>query len=117
MVNIIREEEKRDDFVFWFRNPSRKPSSLTILYFDGKYYKPMYPDFLIIRKDPVLKYIIDILEPHSPDFDDNLHANNNPGIGRIQLIRKLTSGRNRNKYIRLDLSKSAVRESVRNISS
>lgn len=124
-LDIIREEEQRDDFVFWFRNPSRKPSSLTIPYFDGKHYKPMYPDFLIIRKDPVLEYIIDILEPHSPDFDDNLpkakgmaeYANNNPGIGRIQLIRKLTSGRNRNKYVRLDLSKSAVRESVRNISS
>jgi len=124
-LDIIREEEQRDDFVFWFRNPSRKPSSLTIPYFDGKHSKPMYPDFLIIRKDPVLEYIIDILEPHSPDYDDNLpkakgmaeYANNNPGIGRIQLIRKLKSGRNRNKYVRLDLTKSAVRESVKNISS
>lgn len=124
-LDIINEEQQRDDFVFWFRNPSRKPSSLTIPYFNGKHSKPMYPDFLIIRKDPVLEYVIDILEPHNPDYDDNLpkakgmaeYANNNPGIGRIQLIRKLTSGRNRNKYVRLDLSKSAVRESVRNITT
>lgn len=124
-LDIIREEEQRDDFVFWFRNPPRKPSSLTIPYFNGNHSKAMYPDFLIIRKDPVLKYIIDILEPHSPDYDDNLpkakgmadYANNNPGIGRIQLIRKLISGPNRNKYVRLDLSKSVVRESIRNIST
>lgn len=124
-LDIIREEEKRDDFVYWFRNPSRKPSSLTIPYYDGKNSKPMYPDFLIIRKDPDLDYIIDILEPHSPTYSDNLpkakgmadYANNNPGIGRIQLIRKLETGRNRGKYVRLDLSKSAVREAVKNISN
>lgn len=124
-LDIIREEEKRDDFLFWFRNPSRKSSSLTIPYFNEKNSKPMYPDFLIIRKDPELDYIIDILEPHSPDYDDNLpkakgmakYASNNAVIGRIQLIRKLVSGRNRDKYVRLDLSKSAVREAVRNISN
>lgn len=85
----------------------------------------MYPDFLIIRKDPDLDYIIDILEPHCPTYSDNLpkakgmadYANNNPGIGRIQLIRKLETGRNRGKYVRLDLSKSAVREAVKNISN
>lgn len=72
----------------------------------------MYPYFLIIRKDPDLDYIIDILEPHCPTYSDNLpkakgmadYANNNPGIGRIQLIRKLETGRNRGKYVRLDLS-------------
>lgn len=124
-LDIINEEQQREDFVFWFRNPPRKPSSLTIPYFNGVHSKPMYPDFLVIRKDPVLEYIVDILEPHRPDLEDNLpkakgmaeYANNNPGIGRIQLIRKLTSGRNRDKYVRLDLSKSAVRESVRNIST
>ena len=31
-----------------------------------------HPDFIIVRRDPVSKYVIDILEPHRPDLDDNL---------------------------------------------
>ncbi|MDE7331171.1 MAG: hypothetical protein K2O16_02870 [Lachnospiraceae bacterium] len=34
--------------------------------------KPTFPDFIIVRKDFVLKYVIDILEPHNADFKDTL---------------------------------------------
>lgn len=30
------------------------------------------PDFIAVRRDERVGYVIDILEPHSPDFKDNL---------------------------------------------
>lgn len=94
-AGVIEEEEKREDFVCWIRNPSRGSWALCIPYeIDGEI-KPTYPDFIIVRKDRVLGYVVDILEPHNPDFKDNLgkakgfaeYARKNPGVGRIQLIR------------------------------
>lgn len=57
--------------------------------------KATYPDFIIIRRDPVIGFVIDILESHNPDFKDNLgkakgfaeYEKQNPGVGEIQLIR------------------------------
>ena len=48
---VIDEEEQRDDFVCWLRNPPRKPWSLSIPYKLNGIDKPAYPDFLIVRKD------------------------------------------------------------------
>lgn len=90
-AGVIEEEEKREDFVCWIRNPSRGSWALCIPYeIDGEI-KPTYPDFIIVRKDRVLGYVVDILEPHNPDFKDNLgkakgfaeYARKNPGVGRI----------------------------------
>ncbi len=63
---------------------------------------------------------MDILEPHSPDFKDNLgkakgfaeYARQNPGVGRIQLIREMKDATGKKRYKRLDMSKSAVRDKV-----
>lgn len=67
-AGVIEEEEKREDFVCWIRNPSRGSWALCIPYeIDGEI-KPTYPDFIIVRKDRVLGYVVDILEPHNPDF-------------------------------------------------
>ncbi|WP_330637485.1 DEAD/DEAH box helicase family protein [Blautia sp. NSJ-157] len=69
---VLAEEQKREDYVCWLRNPSRQSWSLRMPYeMDGKC-KELYPDFIIVRQDPILKYIVDILEPHNPDFKDNL---------------------------------------------
>lgn len=119
---VIKEEEQRKDFVCWLRNSSRKPWALSIPYrLDGKI-KQAYPDFLIVRKDDKSKkgYIVDILEPHNPSFDDNLgkaqgfamYANENPGIGRIELIRKEKNEYNETGFKRLNLSKREIREEV-----
>ena len=82
--------------------------------------KPTYPDFIIVRKDRVLGYVVDILEPHNPDFKDNLgkakgfaeYAKKNPGVGRIQLIRMSKDAAGNHKFKRLDMSKTAVRDKV-----
>lgn len=117
-AGVIEEEEKREDFVCWIRNPSRGSWALCIPYeIDGEI-KPTYPDFIIVRKDRVLGYVVDILEPHNPDFKDNLgkakgfaeYAKKNPGVGRIQLIRMSKDAAGNHKFKRLDMSKTAVRD-------
>ncbi len=117
---VISEEEKTPDFVCWLRNPSRKSWSLCIPYEMDNETKPAYPDFIIIRKDAISGYIIDILEPHNPEYIDNLgkakgfaeYARQNPGVGRIQLIRMAKDISGKNKFKRLDMSMSAVRDKV-----
>ena len=119
-AGVIEEEEKREDFVCWIRNPSRGSWALCIPYeIDGEI-KPTYPDFIIVRKDRVLGYVVDILEPHNPDFKDNLgkakgfaeYARKNPGVGRIQLIRMSKDAAGKHKFKRLDMSKTAIRDKV-----
>lgn len=58
---VIAEEEKNPDFVCWLRNPSRKSWSLCIPYEMDNETKPAYPDFIIVRKDVISGYVIDIL--------------------------------------------------------
>ena len=117
---VLIEEQKRKDYVCWLRNPSRQSWSLRMPYeIDGKC-RELYPDFLIVRKDPVLKYIVDILEPHNPDFKDNLgkakglanYAANEPRIGRVQLIRIGKDAAKNDRFKRLDLAKGTIRNKV-----
>lgn len=117
---VITEEEKNPDFVCWLRNPSRKSWSLCIPYEMDNETKPAYPDFIIVRKDAISGYVIDILEPHNPEYIDNLgkakgfaeYARQNPGVGRIQLIRMAKDISGKNRFKRLDMSMSAVRDKV-----
>lgn len=117
---VLEEEAKRPDFVCWLRNPSRARWALCIPYeLDGEA-KPMYPDFLIVRKDERLDYVIDVLEPHGGQFADNLgkakglaqYAEDEPSIGRVQLIREIKGVGGKSKFKRLDFSKGSVRQKV-----
>lgn len=119
---VLEEESKREDFVCWLRNPPRASWSLCIPYeIDGEI-KAAYPDFLIIRKDTHMKdgFVIDVLEPHNPAFSDNLgkakgfaeYARQNPGVGRIELIRKGKDPAGKLRFKRLDMSMSSVRDKI-----
>lgn len=119
-AELIETEEKRPDFVCWIRNPSRGSWALCIPYeIDGEI-KPTYPDFIVVRRDERVGYVIDILEPHSPDFKDNLgkakgfaeYARQNPGVGRIQLIRMSKDAVGKNQFKRLDMYRTAIRDKV-----
>lgn len=74
----------------------------------------------MVRKDEISGYVIDILEPHNPDFKDNLgkakgfaeYARLNLEVGRIQLIRMSKDSAGNKKFRRLDMAKSAVRDKV-----
>ena len=117
---LIEAEEKRPGFVCWIRNPSRGSWALCIPYEIDGVTKPTYPDFIIVREDSKLGYLIDILEPHRPDLKDNLgkakgfakYASKNPGLGRIQLIRMSNDPAGSARFIRLDMTKTATREKV-----
>ncbi len=116
---VIAIEQKRDDFVCWIRNPSRGSWALRIPYEIGGDIKPTYPDFLIVRRVES-DYVVDILEPHDPTRIDNLgkakgfaeYARQNPGVGRIQLIRMKRDSAGNEKAYRLDMSRSSTREEV-----
>lgn len=116
---VIAEEEQHEDFVCWLRNPSRGSWALCIPYeIDGEK-KPTYPDFLIIRADGP-DYVVDILEPHDPTRVDNLgkakgfaeYARQNPGVGRLQLIRMQRDSVGKERAFRLDMSKSSIRDKI-----
>ena len=122
---VLEEEQGRKDFVCWIRNPSRGSWALCIPYeMDGET-KPTYPDIIIVRTDKVLGYVIDILEPHNPAYKDNLgkakgfaeYARQNPGVGRIQLIRMSEDAAKNKRFKRLDMSKSAIRDKVSHATS
>lgn len=121
---VLEEESKQPDFVCWIRNlpqdRTHATCSLCIPYEMDDEVKSTYPDFIVIRSDPRLDYVIDILEPHNPDFKDNLgkakgfakYAAENEGIGRIQLIRMGKDAAGKNRFKRLDMSLGAVRQKV-----
>ena len=119
-AGVLEEERRNPDFVCWLRNPSRQSWSLRIPYEIEGTTKEAYPDFIIIRRDPELQYVLDILEPHNPDFKDNLgkakgfayYAEEEPRIGRIQLIRTGKDAAGNTRYKRLDMAKGSVRNKV-----
>ncbi|MBR3390398.1 MAG: DEAD/DEAH box helicase family protein [Prevotella sp.] len=119
-TGVIAEEEKRSDFVCWIRNPVRASWALCLPYEIDNEKKPTYPDFIIVRKDPILGYVIDILEPHRANEKDNIgkakgfaaYAKENPGVGRIQLIRLEKDITGNPRFKRLDMTMSEVREAV-----
>lgn len=118
-ADLIEEESRRSDFLCWLRNPSRAPWALCLPYEMNGEKKSFYPDFLIIRSDPTVDYVVDILEPHGNQYTDNLpkakalaeYAQNETRLGRVQLIHK-TSDASGNRFIRLDLTDIDVRDKV-----
>lgn len=121
-TGVIAEEEKRDDFVCWIRNPVRASWALCLPYEIDNVKRPTYPDFIIVRKDSILGYVIDILEPHRPNEKDNIgkakgfaaYSKENPGVGRIQLIRLEKDITGKPRFKRLDMTMSTVRELILN---
>lgn len=116
---VLQAEQANPGFVCWLRNLDRKPWSLTIPYTSNNDEKPMYPDFLIIRKSGN-DLVVDVLEPHNQSLEDNLakakglakYAAAEQKMGRIQLIR-VTDGIGGTKHLhRLDLADSLVRGKV-----
>lgn len=118
---VLREEERRADFVCWLRNVQKASWSLCIPYrAEDNSVHPTFPDFLIIRRDE-FGYIVDILEPHDPNRRDNIgkargfaeYAKKNNEVGRLQLIREVR----KSEYKRLDMSKSEIQDRVCRVST
>ena len=118
-ADLIEEESCRNDFLCWLRNPSRAAWALCLPYDMHGEKKSFYPDFLIVRSDPMVDYVVDVLEPHGNQYADNLpkakalaeYAQNETRLGRVQLIHRTTDASG-SRFIRLDLTDIIVREKV-----
>ncbi len=118
--DVLEIELQNGDVVGWLRNLDRKSWSLEIPYRDAGKIKPMFPDMLIVRKDEK-GFQFDILEPHDSSRSDNLakavglaeFAEKHWDLfGRIQLIRKQRGSDGVERYYRLDMGNTAVRNKV-----
>ena len=110
---VLAAERDQPGFVTWIRNLDRKPWSLGIPYEFGRQRRPLFPDFIIVRRAGE-HYVADLLEPHRGEdsvakakglaqFAD-LHGNN---FGRIEMIRVEGS-----ELRRLDFNDHRIREAV-----
>ena len=67
---LIEEDSHRTDFLYWLGNPAKVAWALCLPYdLNGKK-KPFYPDSLIVRSDPAVDYVVDILKPHGDQYAD-----------------------------------------------
>lgn len=112
---VIEAEIAREDVVGWLRNYDRKQWALSTSYEMGGSVSPMYPDFLVVRKEGD-GYLVDILEPHSSSLTDsyakarglaNYAKKHHSDLGRIELIR-VDGG----KIKRVDLNDDETRRKV-----
>lgn len=112
---VIQAEIAKDEVVGWLRNYDRKHWALAMPYEMSGSVSPMYPDFLVVRKDGA-GYLVDILEPHSPSLTDSYAKaqwlakyarKHHDRFGRIELIR-VDGG----KIKRIDLNDTATRKNV-----
>ena len=116
---VLKEEQRRKNFVCWLRNHPRASWSLAIPYSNEQNeMKSFFPDLLIVRHNED-GYVVDILEPHDPNQRDNIgkakgfanYAKENQISGRLQLIReKKVLGQK--IFTRLDMSKSEICDRV-----
>ena len=92
---VIDTEIARPEIVSWLRNVERKQWAFCLPYDYNGEIRPMFPDFLIIRRQDD-ELIVDILEPHNPDFADTwakavgfakFASKHGDKFGRIELIR------------------------------
>ena len=121
--SVLNEEQRNKDFVTWYRNQKGNVGLGMAYQKDGKW-RMFYPDFLIVRRDPITQYVVDILEPHSPDFADNLpkakamaaFAEKSMNVvGRVEMIRQEEALVGRRVFVRLNFGSIAVREKIKYI--
>jgi len=78
----ITAEIKSSNVIGWLRNYDRKPWALQMPYEDGSQMRPMFPDFLVVRRDGS-DFVVDILEPHDPGLPDSWRkARGSPSMPR-----------------------------------
>lgn len=114
---VLEEEMKRPDFVCWIRNLQNKGWALCVKYEMDRKLKSFYPDFIVIRKEND-KYVVDLLEPHNPAYNDNYaktiglcnYLKEEKGIARAEIIRK-EDGR----FLRLNVGDSMIQHDVMNM--
>lgn len=117
---VLKREMERQDFVGWYRNPSRGlPEALTIPYKESASgdWKALRPDFIFFGKSPEGALVADVVDPHGYHLADALPklrglADFAEGYG--QEFRRIESVAEVNGQLRvLDLTQESVRAAVR----
>ena len=119
---LISEEERRGDFVCWIRNVQNAPWALCLTYETQNEIHKFYPDFIVVRKNEN-GYIMDILEPHGPQYADNIYkakalldyARGNHSLGRVQLIRMAKDDALKERLKRLDFASILVQDKAKDL--
>lgn len=118
--DVIQEELKDKTLIAWLRNLDRKSWSFEIPYDTGGEIRPMFPDFIVVRRVKG-EYLIDILEPHDPSLSDNFEKaiglarfaeDHGHLFDRVFLIRKQRSPSGGSRFFRLGLNKESVRKEI-----
>lgn len=114
----LMEERKDPNFVCWVRNLSKREEFLCIQYERNGKILPMFPDFIVVKKNEV-GYQFDILEPHRSDLDDNLYKAKGlvhyslrmPQLKRCEMIRieETAAG---DRFLRLNTARISVQNDV-----
>ena len=109
---------KKEGFVCWLRNIPNKESSLCIQYKTGSESKPLFPDFIVVRKMND-KFEFSVLEPHFTGYADSVpklkgmaaYSENCASVKRNEMMRvvPISTGK---KIQTLNVASSAVRNDV-----
>jgi type III restriction enzyme len=111
----VRAELENAAVVGWVRNLDRKRWALLVPYELGGDLKPLFPDFLVVRRVGE-HLVVDILDPHDPNLGDapakahglakfaQVHG---PAFGRIEVIAEVGG-----VLRRLDLKDEDVRRQI-----
>jgi type III restriction enzyme len=119
-VRVLEAELSRKEVLGWIRNPDRKPWSLCIPYRSGGGWKPLYPDFLMVRSEG-RSLVVDILDPHTLSLEDapakavglaDYASKHGAKFGRIELI--IVEGDN---VKRLDVTDEGTRNKLKEVST
>ncbi|MBZ5640260.1 MAG: DEAD/DEAH box helicase family protein [Acidobacteriia bacterium] len=117
-TSILERELGNKSVVGWLRNTDRKPWALCIPYEVEGDYRPLYPDFLIVRSDGG-RLVVDIIDPHTIALADaptkaaglaKFAERHGHKFGRIELV--MLDGKTEK---RLDLTDETVRGRVKGI--
>ena len=116
--DVIEAERKKEGFVCWLRNIPNKESSLCIQYKTGSESKPLFPDFIVVRKMND-KFEFSVLEPHFTGYADSVpklkgmaaYSENCASVKRNEMMRvvPISTGK---KIQTLNVASSAVRNDV-----
>ena len=117
-VDVLEAERQKEGFVCWLRNIPNKESSLCIQYKSGTELKPLFPDFIVVRKVND-KFEFSVLEPHFTGYADSVpklkgmadYSERCTSVRRNEMLRVVETPTGK-KIQTLNAASSAVRNEV-----
>lgn len=117
-IDVLDAERQKEGFICWLRNIPNKESSLCIQYKLGTELKPLFPDFIVVRKvNEKLEFYI--LEPHYTGYADSVpklkgmaaYSERCTSVKRNEMLRVVNTSSGKTIQS-LNVASSAVRNDV-----